>query len=133
MLMNMGMFGTGMSISCEQLVMDNEMCRIARRFMRGIEVSDETIAADVIMAVGPRNMYLLEDHTIDYLRSGEHVPLDITNGANFGVWEENGKLTTVDAARRVIKRILDAGPVHPLSRDLTDRLQEIIDQREKSL
>ena len=42
MIVNLGMFGTGMTISLEQLVMDNEMCRIAKRFRQGIEVNKDT-------------------------------------------------------------------------------------------
>ena len=109
MLMNLGMFGTGMSISNEQLVMDNEMCRIARRFARGIEVTPETIAKDVIKSVGPRNTFLGEDHTLDYLRSDEHVMLDLSFSGNFGNWERDGMLKTHEAAQEEAWRLIAEG------------------------
>lgn len=133
MLVNMGMFGTGMSISLEQLVMDNEMCRIARRFAEGIAVNADTIASDVIQAVGPRSMFLMEEHTVSYLRSGEHVPLDITNGANYGIWRDTGKHTSADAARSVIEKVLSEGVRNPIDERRGKRLKEIIEIYEKAL
>ncbi len=131
MLMNMGMFGTGMTITCEQLVMDNEICRIARRMRRGIEVTDETIAQDVIRAVGPKNVFLMEEHTMDNLRSGEHVPLSISNGANFGTWSDNGKLSAVDEAKNIIGKSLQEGVKNPLDPKISAVLAAIIEKYEK--
>lgn len=131
MLMNMGMFGTGMSITCEQLVMDNEICRITRRMIKGIEVTDETIALDVIGDVGPKNVFLMEDHTMTNLRSGEHVPLLISNGANFGTWSDNGKLSTVDAAKTIIEKSLLEGVKNPLDTQISFALAAIIEKYEK--
>jgi trimethylamine---corrinoid protein Co-methyltransferase len=130
MLVNLGMFGSGMSITCEQLVLDNEMCRIARRMMKGIEVNEDTIAIDVIKEVGPRNMFIMEDHTMMHLRTGEHVPLDVSNGANFGVWSEKGKISSVDAARSFIEKTLKDGARHPLDEQKSGKLAEIIRQCE---
>ena len=131
MIMNLGMFGTGMSISNEQLVMDNEMCKIARRFARGINVTPETIAKDVIKSVGQRDIFLAEEHTIDYLRSDEHVDLDITYKGNFGNWEKEGKPKAHETARKVIEQILAEGPKDILEKSKTDALASIISEMEK--
>lgn len=132
MLMNMGMFGTGMSISCEQLVMDNEMCRVARRYMEGIRVTDETIAKDVIAEVGPRDTFIMQENTISNLRSGEHVPLTLTNGDNYGNWRDAGKPTSVDAAREFISRALAEDIKDPLDSKKVSVLGEIIEKYEKT-
>ncbi len=126
LLVNLGMFGTGMSITCEQLVLDNEMCRIARRMMKGIEVNEDTIAVDTIKEVGHKNMYLMEDHTMMHLRTGEHVPLDISNGANHGVWSERGKISSVAAAKTYVEKTLAEGVKHPLDTDRSEKLAKII-------
>ena len=133
MIMNLGMFGTGMSISNEQLVMDNEMCRIVRRYAKGIDVSPETIAVDVIQAVGPRSMYLAEDHTLDYLRSDEHVQLDLSYGGNFGNWEKDGMPMTHEIARKNVDRILNEGPSDLLEKEKVDKLEAIIIETEASV
>lgn len=133
MIVNLGMFGTGMSISMEQLVMDNEMCRIVKRFSKGIEVSEDTIAFDTIANVGPRGTYIMEDHTIEYLRSGEHVELSISNGANYDVWKSKGQKTIVQRAGDKVKEILEKGSKCPLDQEIKQKLADIIKKYEASM
>ena len=130
MIMNLGMFGTGMSITNEQLVMDNEMCRIARRFAGGIKVTPETIAKDVIRKVGPRDIFLAEEHTMDYLRSDEHVTLDLSYSGNFGNWEKDGMPKTHETALIEAKRLLAEGPSDLLGPEMTGVLAKIIEETE---
>jgi Trimethylamine:corrinoid methyltransferase len=126
MIVNLGMFGTGMSISLSQLVMDNEMCRVVKRFLKGFEVSPETIALDTIAAVGPRGTYLMEDHTIEYLRSGEHVGLSISNGANYDMWKAKGSKSAAQKAGDKVKEILSKGNRCPLNTETIQKLESII-------
>lgn len=46
LVVNAGMFATGMACSNEQLVMDEEVSAMCKRIVRGIEVNDETIAKE---------------------------------------------------------------------------------------
>jgi trimethylamine:corrinoid methyltransferase-like protein len=54
LIVNCGMFATGMTCSHEQLLIDEEISAISRRIAAGIEVSADTIAADLIRQIGPR-------------------------------------------------------------------------------
>lgn len=65
--------------SYEQMVIDHEFLRAARRLAQGIEVNDRTMAADVIEEVGPGGSFLTATHTLDFLRSGEHFESLIYN------------------------------------------------------
>jgi trimethylamine--corrinoid protein Co-methyltransferase len=51
-----------------QLVIDNEIARYMRRAIRGIEVSDETLAVDVIEEVGIGGNFVGTDHTARHFR-----------------------------------------------------------------
>jgi trimethylamine--corrinoid protein Co-methyltransferase len=103
LIVNSGMYGTGMSISNEQLLLDNEMNRFAKRMMKGVEVSEETIAKDVIAEVGPRGDYLATDHTLDHLRTGEHIEPTVITGMNYENWKNAGaKNCTELASEQVI-------------------------------
>lgn len=133
MIVNLGMFGTGMSISLEQLVMDSEMCRIVRRFLKGMEVNDETIAFDTIANVGIRGTYLMEDHTVENLRSGEHVELYVSNGANYDMWRGKGAKSSSQKSRDIVKDILSKGSKHPLDMETSRILSGIIDRYEKQM
>ncbi|MDO8685720.1 MAG: trimethylamine methyltransferase family protein [Clostridiales bacterium] len=130
MIVNLGMFGTGMTISMEQLVMDNEMCRIVRRFLKGIEVSEDTIAFDTIANVGPRGTYLMEEHTLENLKSGEHVELSISNAAIYEMWKSKGSKNVVQKAQDKVLEILEKGNKCPLQPEIKQKLADIISKYE---
>ena len=71
-IVNLGMYACGMTISFEQLVLDAEITGQAKRIMAGINASKEMIAEDLIKKVGYRGSYIMEDHTLDLLYSGEY-------------------------------------------------------------
>lgn len=129
-IVNLGMFGTGMCISNKQLVMDNEMCRIVKRFLKGIEVNRETIAFDTIASVGPRETYLMEEHTIKYLRSDEHVELGISNGSNYHIWKTKGSKNVVQKAGDKVQEILAKGSKCSLEPETKQKLADIIKKYE---
>jgi len=133
LIMNLGMFGAGMTVSLEQLVIDAEICRVARRFCRGIAVSPETLAAEAIARVGPRGTYLMDEHTIRHLRTGEHAPLELANSAAHGVWQNNGGASVVDNARFRVQEILEQGNRSPLEPALAGRLEAMVGERAQRL
>jgi trimethylamine--corrinoid protein Co-methyltransferase len=70
------MSGLGLREGCtlltpEALVLDNEIYNVVRLEAAGIKVSPETLALDVIKAVGPKGHYLNLPHTRQYLRKLE--------------------------------------------------------------
>jgi len=56
------------TFSPQQLVIDNEVCSYMHRALKPIEVTDETLALDVIRQVGVGGNYLAEMHTADHFR-----------------------------------------------------------------
>jgi len=50
------------------MVLVNEILHMVNHFMRGIPVNDDTLALDLIDAIGPEGHYLYEDHTLENFR-----------------------------------------------------------------
>ena len=63
MLLGCGLLHGSRILSYEQMVMDCEIYAIVARMLGGIEVTDETLALDVIAAVGPGGHFLTQMHT----------------------------------------------------------------------
>lgn len=126
LMVNCGMFATGMTCSHEQLVMDEEISALSQRVVRGLAVSDETIAADLIAEIGPQGpTYLTTGHTLKWLRSEEyHTPRVAVRGP-FASWQAAGSPDTTVLAREVA-RDLAARPVPQLEAGRKTRLAEII-------
>ena len=126
LIVNCGMFATGMTCSHEQLVMDEEISALSRRLADGVQVDEETIAQDLIEQVGPQGAtYLTADHTLRWLRSGEyHVPGVAVRGP-LASWQAAGRPDAV-ALSRARAQELAARPVPALHPDRRRRLDDII-------
>jgi trimethylamine--corrinoid protein Co-methyltransferase len=68
MLTGAGLLHGSRILSYEQLLMDCEIYDVIRAMSRGIEVNEETLALDVIRAVGPGGHFLGQKHTRDHMR-----------------------------------------------------------------
>jgi trimethylamine--corrinoid protein Co-methyltransferase len=64
-----GLLEADLTVSYEKLVVDNEILGMCTRVLRGIEVSDETLATDLMIEKGPGSDYLAEEHTVTHMRS----------------------------------------------------------------
>ena len=72
LIVNCGMFATGMTCSHEQLIMDEEISAMSKRIAEGIKVTEDTVAADLIKEIGAGSAgdsYLTAGHTIKWLRT----------------------------------------------------------------
>ncbi|MDD5697470.1 MAG: trimethylamine methyltransferase family protein [Victivallaceae bacterium] len=126
LIVNSGMFGTGMTATNEQLLLDNEMNRFARRMAAGINVSSESIAAELIKNIGPRGIFLDSEHTLMNLHSGEHVESLVIKGLNYENWKNNGALSASALADEKVEEILTAKNASVLAEDNALELDEIL-------
>jgi trimethylamine---corrinoid protein Co-methyltransferase len=115
LIVNCGMFATGMTCSHEQLLMDDEIAGMCRRLAQGLEVNESTVAAELIREIGPRGTgYLTAQHTLERLRSAEYyVPRLAVRGSR-AAWEAEGSKDTYQRART---RARDLGAKRPGSLD----------------
>jgi trimethylamine--corrinoid protein Co-methyltransferase len=126
LIVNSGMFGTGMSITNEQLLLDNEMNRFAKRMMAGIEVTENTIAKDIIAEVGPRGDFLGLDHTLQNLRTGEHIEPGVIVGMNYENWKNNGAKRCTALASEKAEKMLKQENNALLNPDTALKLNQIL-------
>lgn len=125
-VMNSGMFACGLTISHEQLVIDDEINGIIRRLYRGIDVSRESIDVESIKSVGPRGNYFMEDLTLNNLRSGEFRETKVSNLKHFDTWVNEGSNSVVQNANKKVNEYIMKGPKNPLSESKVQSLNDII-------
>ncbi len=87
------------------LVLDDEAAGSALRLARGIEVSDETLALDLIRQINHTGNYLAEPHTVAHFRR-EHYQPKLFVRDPWDTWEKSGCRTAIDNARARAKEIL---------------------------
>jgi trimethylamine--corrinoid protein Co-methyltransferase len=125
LVVNCGMFATGMTCSQEQLVMDEEISAMSRRIARGLEVNDDTIAGRLIQEIGPRGQYLTCEHTLAHLRTGEYLAPRVSVRGPLAVWEAQGSPDTYALAKQKVRQYA-ASRGAPLEAARSAKLAEII-------
>jgi trimethylamine--corrinoid protein Co-methyltransferase len=126
LVVNSSMYGTAMAVSAEQLLIDHEILEICYRLLEGIEVNPETIAFDVIKSVGPRGNFLMEEHTLRYLRTGEHWPPKLSNRYGYDKWLGAGGRDVVQRAAQRAQEILKSHEPEPLEAQVRRELERIL-------
>ncbi len=103
-----GMIGSLMGCSFESMVIDDEAGGMILRSLRGIDVTDETMAVDVIhqCAIDPGH-FLGNPHTLNYMNS-EFVYPRLMDRERTDTWENEGKTDLMDRARDKANSILDS-------------------------
>ena len=126
---DVGFIDAAMSASLDQIVMCDEIISYARRFARGFEVNDETLAIDVIQEVGPGGEYLTQDHTFMHFRDELWKPITIDR-SKYDTWAVDAKDMRTRVHERT-KKLLEEHQVAPLPEDVVSTIDEIVARAEK--
>lgn len=121
---------SGLTGDIFQTVMDDELIGMARIIERGVEVSEETLAVDVIHNVGPGGHYLYEDHTMRHFK--HHWMPTLMDRNSYEGWEEQGRKTMKD---RIIEKTRDLienheGPINKVTAEADKEIELILKEAE---
>jgi trimethylamine--corrinoid protein Co-methyltransferase len=133
LIVNGGMLSTGLTVSFEQLILDHEMISYIKRITQGINVTEDTLALDIIEKVGPKGNYLSEDHTLGFLGRGEHWEPMISNREIYENWRRKGEKDVIQRAREKVDLILKDHSVTELSDHKKKEIERIIRAFEKAV
>jgi trimethylamine--corrinoid protein Co-methyltransferase len=129
---DVGYMDNAMVCSTAQLVLGDVAIGWTKRFCRGVEVNAETIAREVIEAVGPGGHFLQQDHTVEHLRKELWRSKLLTRQA-YDDWEKGGSKDMYQRIQEKLKDIVENHQVPPLPAKTVAALQRIKRQGEKEL
>ena len=110
----------------EQAIIGDEICSFINRILRGIEVSPETLALDVIREVGAGGEFLTHPHTMEHFKH-EQWDAQLGNRIRRESWEDAGSKDIQARAKDRLKEILSTHQPKPLDPDVQRKLQEIVE------
>ncbi|HNQ22729.1 MAG TPA: trimethylamine methyltransferase family protein [Phycisphaerae bacterium] len=122
-----GMLDFESCVSLEKLVLDNEICGMVLRLVRGIEPREDFPALPHFEELLKERQLLIAKHTRRYLRQEHYFPGPVIDRANRSRWEADGKETLGARAHREVGRLV--GEYAPsrlpddVQRGLTRRMQ----------
>ena len=110
-----------------QAIMDDEIAGMIGRFLRGIEVSDESLAADLMKEVGAGpDFYLNKPHTRKWWRKEQYIPT-VADDTMLDEWLRGGKKSIMKRAQEKMEEILATHKVSiPLSPSQDEEIERIL-------
>ncbi len=127
MLLGAGLLHGSRIFSYEQLLLDCEIFDLVYQMMKGIEVSEETLALDTIHAVGPGGHFLAQKHTRRHMR--EIWLPKYFDRRTYEEWRARGD-DGRDWAREKAKEILETHTPEPLDPRVSEEFDRIISSLE---
>ncbi len=104
------------------MVLVNEILYMVNQYMKGLTVSDETLALDLIDKIGPGGHYLNEDHTLKHFKDVWYS--DLFDRSIYDTWLEEGAKTFDERLREKTVRMMEHKP-NPLSEEILKELERM--------
>ncbi len=111
-----------------QAILDDDIAGMIGRFLRGVEVNDETLALDLIAEVGPiPGFYLGKEHTRKWWKT-EHFMPKVADRLSLPDWMVSGKKIALDYAKKRMEEILATYKPEPLTPKQDEEVERILEE-----
>jgi trimethylamine--corrinoid protein Co-methyltransferase len=127
-----GVLSGGEIGSAVQLVIDNEFAGGLKRFARGFNINEETLAFDLIKEKGPGGLFTDTEHTVTHYRT-EHWQPEIFSREGMNAWRQGDKKIDVDAAKLICETVFRDYHPRGIDEATEKKLVKIIKRAEKKL
>ena len=124
---DLGYLDCAMTGCLELVAFSDEVIEWIKRYWQPVEINAETLALDVIHAVGPDGHFLETDHTLKHFR--DMWTPELLDRLDFETWSAKGSLTIQERANRRVKEIIAAHRADPLPPAVVSRLNDIVARR----
>jgi trimethylamine--corrinoid protein Co-methyltransferase len=126
---DLGYLESGLCFSLAQLAICDEVLGWIEHVMRGVDVSEEALALDLIHEVGPEGQYLDTRHTLTHFRERWYPGL--MDRSNYDNWAAQGELTLGQRAAERVEGILVEHKPEPLPEDVAKAVKAIVERAEE--
>jgi trimethylamine--corrinoid protein Co-methyltransferase len=117
--------------SLEKLVLDNEICGMALRLVRGIEPSEDFPAIPLFEEMLNEGHLLIAGHTRKYLKTEHYFPGSVIDRANRARWKEEGGLSLGARAHREVENHVKAWQPSRLPDEAKQELTALMENEAK--
>ena len=127
-----GVLEQGLTIDFARIVLDAEMIRMIQIAIRGIEITDEKLAMDVIHEVGHGGAYITHEHSLRSMRSQSQTKLFDRRSRSDWMERSRGKELR-DQAYETALEILNNHQPYELPDGAAKAMREIVNEFEKEV
>jgi len=112
--------------SMEKLVIDNEICGMALRLIKGIDVTEDSLAISLIEEIGSGGQFLTSKHTLEWFKKELFIPSEIIDRLERKAWIEKNQKDCIQRARKIVEKILKENKPKRLEPEKEKELNRII-------
>ena len=129
---DVGYLDNGMVCSPAQLVLGDENIGMAKRFIKGITINQDTLAREIIETVGPGGHFLQEAHTLKHFKNELWVPKLMARMPR-EEWQQQGAHDLADVIQDRLKDILENHTVPALPDNTIEAIRSIREKGEREM
>ncbi len=122
----------GLTVSYEKCIIDMESLAMFQHFLQEVEISDETLALDMIAEVGPGGHHFGTSHTQARYQS-EFYSEFLGDRQNYETWQLKGGADAAQRANKIWKQVLKCYEQPPMDDAIHDELKEFVEKRKIEL
>jgi trimethylamine--corrinoid protein Co-methyltransferase len=122
---HLGIAGVDQGASPDMLVFQHEVIRYVESVLRSVDVSDSTLALDLVEEVGPGGSFLDKVHTARSFRREMWFP-DFLDRTFYDPWQEAGAWSMEQVCRDQREKLLKEHQVAPLDAGLDREMSRIV-------
>jgi len=111
--------------SLEKLVIDNEICGMTFRMLKGISPNGDIPSIPLFEELLSEKHLLISDHTLKNIKEEHFVPSAVINRENSKRWEQGGSSTMEARAHNEIEKMLENYEKPQLSKEQINDLNKI--------
>lgn len=123
-LQSCGILESFNSLCFEKIIIDEENIKMAKRYVSGFEINDETIAFDVIKEVGSEGTYITSNHTFANFRDS-FIQANLFSKIPYENWEMQGKKDVFEAAKEQVAKRIEGYKKPELTQEQEEYLRSI--------
>jgi len=115
--------------SLEKLVLDNEICGMVLKMIKGIQPKEDFPSQPHFEELIKEGHLLIADHTRRYLKEEIHFPGPVIDRANRSRWQEEGSQTLNKRAHSEVEKIISEYKPIDLSSDVKKELTKLMQNK----
>jgi trimethylamine--corrinoid protein Co-methyltransferase len=102
-----------------------------RRYLRKLEISEETLALDLIHEIGPDGNFLETAHTLRHARE-DWLPT-VFDRFDYHRWAAEGATTLQQRVNQKVRGIIESHRAQPLTEDVVESIDSIVEGGEANV
>ncbi|MDE9452026.1 trimethylamine methyltransferase family protein [Aliiroseovarius sp. Z3] len=121
-----------LSMSYEKFIMDTDLCGALHAYLKGIEVSEDTLAFEALAEQGPGEHLFSTAHTMRHYKTA-YWDSAMDDNQPWETWDEQGGIDAATRANTRWKEQLDAYQAPPIDPGTDEALQEFMAKKKASM